>query len=402
MGLAATIIFIIAAPWLESVFNIPDLGRLLSIASLSFPFVTMNNAFVSYLNAVRKMKLYAAFEIYRKGIILAFTLLFVWMGYGIQGAIMALVVAPISVTIIQEIYHRKLFNYTFKRYKECTKRLFAFGSKLFADSIVGMVNTNLAIFLIGFYLLDSDVGIYAIATMFFTLLVMVPSAIQKIAYPALSEYYSKQKFPSMKKLMETTMRFSFVFISIICFILIFFVDDIISLIFPGKPIFLNAIAAFRIIAVMGLLYMSIMPSSVVFSSMGRPDIPLKITTLNLIINITCCVILIPRDISLFGLQLGGINGAAIAYGISMLFSSIALIILVKRLVPIDIQFGNIIAGILSFIISIVLSYVAVTKFSLDGNIVGAIVIAIFSVCLYYFGIVTFGGFKTAVSILKNK
>lgn len=402
MGLGAMVLFIIIAPWLESIFNIPNLGGLLRIAAISFPFVTANNSFTAYLNAVRRMKSYAAFEIYRKGIVVVFTIIFIWMGMGIPGAVWALVVAPVSVTIAQIVLQGKYFSFKMARYRECTKRLYKFGSKLFADNIVGLLNTNIATLLIGFYLLDSDVGIYAIATMFFSILLMVPSAIQRIAYPALSEYYSKQKFTSMKKLMETTMRFSFVFLSIICFILIFFVDDLISLVFPGKSDFLIAITPFRIIAIMGLLYLSIMPSNVLFNSIGRPDIPLKITIINLIINTSCAMFLIPRDITFFGLQIGGLNGAAISFGITLLFSSLVSILLVRHFAPIKIRYWNVLIGMAIFVFLLILSYVIMTQFSIDANIIGAIFIPIFSFGLYYFGIVSMGGIKKAMSVLRKK
>jgi len=399
LGLAAMAVFLIASPWLESVFNIPDLANLLRIASLSFPFVAANNAFVSYLNAVRRMKSYAAFEIYRKGIVVVFTIIFIWMGMGIPGAVWALVVAPVSVTIAQLAIHRKYFSYTFARYRECTKKLYAFGSKLFAANIVGTLNTQAATLLIGFYLLDSDVGIYAVAVMFMHLLTMLPISIQKITYPAISEYYSKQKYESMKKMIETTMRFTFVFLSIISLILIFYVDDIISLIFPGKTSFLGAVNAFRILATICVLYGSWISIGAIFTSMGKPDIPLKISIVNLFINVMLLIILVPMDFVIFGFQVGGIYGAAIALGVTQMVGIIILIILMNKYVPIPLNFKMQYLGGLFFVIMLFIAYLATSY--IDGNVVGAIVISVFSLGLYRFGIVPMRGFRKAIMMLKK-
>jgi len=402
MGLGAMILFIIIAPWLESIFNIPDLGGLLRIAAISFPFVTANNSFTAYLNAVRRMRSYAAFEIYRKGIVVVFTIIFIWVGMGIPGAVWALVVAPVSVTVAQLVLQRKYFYFRIARYKECTKKLYTFGSRLFADNIVGQLNTNVATLLIGYFLLDSDVGIYAVALMFFHLFVLVPGAIQRISYPALSEYYSKQRYASMKKLMETTMRFSFMFLSIICLVMVFFIDDAIMIFFPGKAAFLASISTFRIIALLGFVYATLLPASVVFLAIGRPDIPLKITVFNLIINTVASIILIPLDISILGVQIGGINGAAISYGLSMVFSAVIIIAIIKEKTPIRIRFTHLAYGLPVFYLGLMLSFLMVTRFSISENLVGIIVISLFSACLYYFGIVTKGGFKTVMGIMNRR
>jgi O-antigen/teichoic acid export membrane protein len=400
MGLAATVLFIIIAPWLESIFNIPDLARLLRIASLSFPFVTANNSFVSYLNGIRKMKSYAAFQIYRKGIVIVFTVLFIWMGLGIPGAVWALVMAPLSVTVAQIILQKRYFNPTFLRYKECTKKLYTFGGKLFAANIVITFNSQLAPLLIGFYLLDSDVGIYTVAIMFVAFLNMLPGSIQTITYPAISEYYSKQNYVSMKKMMETTMRFSFVFFSVISLILIFYADDLISLIFPGKSEFLGAVSVFRILAICSVLYGSLISIGAIFTSMGRPDIPLKISCITILINFAFLALLIPMDTHLFGFQVGGINGAAIAYSITMFFNVFIHIILIKKMVPIDIDFKKQYIGSAFFLLIIALAFLASPY--IEGNLVGLIVIPIFSIGLYYFGIITRGGFNTILSMLRKK
>lgn len=399
MGLAATIIFIVASPWLESIFNIPDLGRLMSIAALSFPFVTMNNVFVSYLNAIRKMKLYAVFEIYRKGVVIVFTIIFIWIGLGIPGAVWALVVAPVSVTIIQEAYHGKLFNYTFKRYKECTKRLFTFGSQIFASNMVGMITSQAATLLIGFYMLDSDVGIFSVALVFSGALIMLPTAIQKITYPAISEYHSKQKFDSMKKMMETTMRFSFVFLAIVSLVSIFYIDDMISLIFPGKDAFMGAVDAFRIMAVIGVLYGFLTPIGAVFTSIGRADIPLKISIFNLIITMVLLFLLVPLNMVFLGFQIGGINGAALVFSVTQLLNVLINIALIKKIVPVHIDFKMMYLGSALFIGITALAYFATPY--LSGNIIGAIVIPLFSIGLYFFGIINIGEFKKAVSMMRK-
>jgi O-antigen/teichoic acid export membrane protein len=172
------------------------------------------------------------------------------------------------------------------------------------------------------------------------------------------------------------------------------------LIFPEKAVFLGAVPAFRLLAVIGVLYGYIIPVGAVFTSMGRPDIPLKITIFNLIITIVLLVLLVPLDMIFLGFQIGGINGAALAFGVTMLFNVLIHIILIKKMVPIHINFRMMFLGSVLFLGVMGLAYFASNY--INGNVVGAIIIPIFSVCLYYFGIVTMGGFKKAISMLKKQ
>lgn len=401
MGLAATILFIIAAPWLESIFNIPDLANLLRIASLSFPFVTLNNVFVSYLNGVRRMKWYAAFEIYRKGIVLVFTMILVWLGMGIPGAVWALVIAPVSVTAAQLVIHKRLFSYTLARYKECTKKLFGFGSKLFAANIIGQINTQAATLLIGFYLLDSDVGVYAVALMFFNLLIMVPLSIQRITYPAISEYFSKQRFQSIKIMVESTMKYSFLYLSLMCLLIFFYVDDIISIIFPGKATFISAVDTIIILVMMTIFYASLIPIGSIFSSIGKPDISMILSIVRFPITVLLSIILIPSNIQFHGIQLNGINGAAIAFGLTEIISAFFVIIFIKKLIPITIQFKSLYIGTITLFCTILFAYASITYLPISSNLLGGIIILIFFVGIFPLGVISRKEIDDFICMLKK-
>jgi len=400
LGLAATIIFVVAAPWLESIFNIPDLGNLLRIASISFPFVTMNNVFVSYLNAVRKMKLYAAFEIYRKGIVVIFTIIFIWMGLGIPGAVWALVVAPISVTIAQEAYHRKLFMYTFKRYRENTKKLFNFGVRIFVASILGTINWSTPTFLIGFYLLDADVGVFAVAFMFLNLFLMLPGSIQRITFPMLSQYYFKYNYISMKKAIETVVHVTFVLLAILSIFLFFFIDDMISLLFPGKIVFLEAVFLIKMITILGVPYCTISSIEHFFISIGKPNIALYISAVRLGLTFVIGIILVPLNYHVLGIQIGGLNGAAISFGTSLIISAFIYLFIMKRHIPIPLNLNSFYGGFGLFLFFIALSLIITNLLPGFENLIGILISIFLTMILYILIVLPLGGLKSLLAIKR--
>lgn len=400
LGCVASLILFIISPYLESIFNIPNLGYLLKIVSFSFPFIIVNNVFIGLLNAHRMMSHYAAFEIFRKGIVLLFTLIFFWLGHGVAGAVMALVVSPVAVTILVLAYHHKVFKFRLNHFKKCTKRLTRFGSKIYFANAVGMINSQAAILLIGFYLTDTDVGIYAIVLMFFNLLVMLPRAMQRVTFPAISTYFAQKRISSIKKMMEVTMRFSFVLISIISLILIFYIDDVITLIFPEKDSFLLAVMPLRILAVMGLLYGTMVPVGSVFAAVGKPEIPLKMTLIQAGVSIGTALLLIPTTLNILGMNIGGINGAAISLGISVMVLVLLFFIFIRTKLRIYLKIGFIATGFLLFIGTIGIAYLLMSQLGMDGNITGVILIPVYTACLYYLGIVGKDDFEKFKNIIN--
>ncbi len=387
LGFIATIVLFIASPTIESIFNIPNLSHHLRIVSLSFPFLLMNNIFVGLFNGLRLMKHYALFEITRRSVLLFTTILFVWLGYGLSGAIIAMVISPIAITIMVLFYQRKMFTFRLKYYVKYTKKLIKFGSQLYFANAATMINSEAAILLIGFYLTDQHVGIYAVLLMFFNLMVVLPRAMQRVALPTLSTYFREKKKKLVSKLMESFIKFSFVFLSIISLILIVFIGDIIALIFPGKETFLLAITPLRILVIIGLLWSTIVPVIIVYVAAGRPEIPLKISLVKTGTNVTLALFLVPISFTIIGLDIGGINGAVIALGVSLILELILFFIFLNPCLRLKINVKFILTGFLFFICVTSSIFMFSSHFEINQNLIGTLMIIIYGLGLY-FGILT--------------
>ncbi len=396
----ATLFFI--APYIETFFDLPNLAHYLRLISLAFPFIIFNNVFISLLNGLRKMNCYAGFELLRNGGILVFTLIFVWQGYGVEGAVLALVIAPPIATVGALIVHSKFFHFRLKNFGKTAKKIFKFGRQLYFANVTSIINAQAATLLIGFYLTDIDVGVYAIVLMFFNFLMMFPMAVQKITYPAISSYFAEKKIGIIKELVHTLLRFSFTFLSLLCLFLLFYVDDLIALVFPGKDTFLMAVQPLRILILLGLMYAVIVPISIVFTSAGRPDVPFKISIVKAATNIGLGIILIPLAVPVLSLDIGHLNGATLAIGSSYIVEVVLFFLMLRPCLGLRIQKKFLAMGISLFALTVIIAYLLVTMAEINENWIGLLLIPIYAVLLFVFGIITKDSLRLIAKVISGK
>lgn len=341
LGLILTAIIFVISDTLESIFNISNLSVLLRIVALIFPFLLINNALMNVLNGLRKMRLYAVAEIFRRGSILIFTFIFVFLGFGVKGAVWGLVIPAAITTALLLLISKDYLYLSLSKFVETSKTLFSFGSKVFAANILGTINTRADMLFIGFFLLDKDVGIYAVAVMFVHFIMIIPQAVQRITYPAISELWAKNSHKAIENMVNKTMKFTFIFLMPIGILLFFFSKDIIQLIYFNRPHdeFLPAITPLNILIIGVIIRGPLVSVGAALSSIGKPEYTLYVVILITITNICLNILLIP---------LYGINGAAVATSISFVLGAIVGIYYREKLLKIKIQLNYfVIVGLIS-------------------------------------------------------
>ena len=197
-----------------------------------------------------------------------------------------------------------------------TKELVKFGGQLFLASAIWMINTRADMLLVGYFLMDKDVGIYAIAVAFSSVFQMIPGIISTVTYPMMSEYNSKGLHKANEILMNKTMKYVLIFSSIAGILIIFLARDIIFWILGAE--FLPAVVPLTILVFIIIFYGSLAATGSAFSAAGRPDIAFKVNLVMLVPNLGLDILLIPRL---------GIIGAAIGTATAMLIGSILSIYL---------------------------------------------------------------------------
>ena len=296
---------------LAGIFNMPELTDLIKIVAFALPFLVVNNTLLGLLNGLREMKSYSLRAVIRSALLLGFTILLIGIGFGIKGAILALLLSEVGTLFLLIFISRNFFHFVIQDYVKTTKDVVKFGSQLFLASAIYLVNTRADMLLVGYFLMDKDVGIYAIAVAFASVFQMIPGTISTVTYPMMSEYNNKGMHQANKLLINKTMKYVLIASSIVGILIIFSAHDIIFWLLG--PEFLPAVMPLTILIFIMLFFGSLAATSSAFSAAGRPDISFKLNLMRLVPNIALDILLIPRL---------GITGAAIATAVSLFIGGI--------------------------------------------------------------------------------
>jgi O-antigen/teichoic acid export membrane protein len=107
---------------LAGIFNMPELADLIKIVAFSLPFLVVNNALLGLLNGLREMKSYSLRTVIRSALLLGFTILLVGVGFGIKGAVLALLLSEVRNTISVNIHLQEFFLFCYTRLCKNNKR----------------------------------------------------------------------------------------------------------------------------------------------------------------------------------------------------------------------------------------------------------------------------------------
>lgn len=198
------------------------------------------------------------------------------------------------------------------------KQIISTSFPMLIASSFGMLMNWTDVLMLGYFQDESSVGIYNVSNRVATVVSIILVSINTIAAPKFVEFYTKNDFAGLEKIVQQTTK------------LIFFttLPIIVILILAGIPI-LNLFGneftvgySVLLMLIFGQLVNSVSGSvGYIMQMTDNQKIFQNVVMLSAILNIVLNSILIPRY---------GINGAAFASMTSMVFWNITLVILIKR------------------------------------------------------------------------
>jgi len=273
------------------------------------------------------MRTYAYLVILRSFLMILFIVALVWLGFGVEGAVFGMVVSVAAGCILGLYFSKKYLHLNFQGFLQNVKKLVLFGSQVFGANAVNLIANQADIILIGYFLAATEVGYYGIAVSISMLFLIIPLAIQRISYPAASEYWSKNNHQALQKMIDKSMKYSACIVLPLGLGVGFFAGEITTTVFGAE--FIYAALPLSILLIARVIRGStIIPIGASFSAIGRPDIGLKLDALSTVLNIGLNILLIPRF---------GIAGAAMATTTSLLVGTVIFVILLPRMVGVKID-----------------------------------------------------------------
>lgn len=370
-GVVASIILFVLSDKFASMFDTPSLSPLLKIYAVIFPFSLAYEIIMGLFNGLREMKYYSFINTFQGILTFSFIIAFLFLGFGVKGALVGTMLAVIASMSISAIGMRKFVHFTSSNYKKYTKKLTFFGSQLMLANAINIINYRADILLIAYFLTATDVGYYAVAVSMSRFFWRIPQSIQMIAYPATSEYWAKDKISSLNKMIDKSMKYSACFLLIVGLGTWFFAKEIIVFLF-GQA-FSSSILPFQILVIGTAIYGIVIPIGGTLAGIGRPDLSLKIGAAAATANVILNVLLIPRF---------GIAGAAAATITSFIIIVILFIYFIIKLTKVNIG----VKWYASLFTITLLAMAVFSRFSewINSYFLGSLILSIYAIIIFLF------------------
>ncbi len=326
MGL---MMFIAAAPIANHFFHMPQLGPLLRIIAISLPFIALEKATLGFMVGLRRMRTYAALQIFQNVLMVILTVVLVIIGYGLIGAVFALVVSIVLTSLISVFIIRKSLTIPGTlQFPQLVKMLTIFGVYVVLANGIDLINANAGNVILGYFMTDVDVGLYGTAITLFSVIRQPAAAIQTITSSTIATYWGRGEIEKIENLVNKVMKYVAAVMIPIGFVAVFFAREIITIIFGAE--YAAAALPFQILvvgAVIGAIQASV---GTVLSSTAYVNMIFKLGGIAVVANTMLNWLLVPRL---------GMSGAAIGTTVSILVVVLLNLYFAQRLVRIRIDWA---------------------------------------------------------------
>ena len=326
LGIGFIALFYFSSGIFAEVFNMPGLSGLIKTLSPVFPFALVGGSLLGLLNGLREMKKYAAATIVQSVLMVIVTVTLIYYGFGVAGAVIGVVLSSVGFCLYLIFVSRDYFEITFSEYVPTTKKMLKFGSQMFGADAINMINYQADTLLIGYFLTATDIGYYAVAVGLSRFFWLIPQAIQKISYPATSEYWANNNHSALQTMIDKSMKYTACILLPIGLGVGFFAKDIVTTIFGMG--FVHAVLPLQILIIGTVIFGLVKAIGGSLPGIGRVDVNIKVTAFGAMVNVILNLLLIP---------IYGIIGAAIATTTSFIIIAVLFIYLTITIMHIKID-----------------------------------------------------------------
>lgn len=287
------------------IFYIPALSAPLKIVSFLAPFAVIGSVVGGVLLGYGIIRQRLISDVLFPFLYLILAVVSVLLGLHLDGILYSFVLSGIVISILATAYGiRKIGAAPFlpvggRRHKELLK----FSIPLLASTIMSMALMWADTLMIGRYGTPVAVGTYNVSVSLVKLLLFPLSAVGYVFLPIAGEIYARNKKEDLKRVYQVLTKWVFAATLPIFFILFFFPEMTIKLLFGGR--FVDASLSLRILAVGFMVNAFLGTNGMLLTVLGLTKTIMNISVGGAIINVALNYILIKR----LGM---GITGAAIA------------------------------------------------------------------------------------------
>jgi O-antigen/teichoic acid export membrane protein len=274
LGLASTLILFFLAEPLSYVLKNPDVRVPIQIGSFTLFFVLIGNLFYGALQGWQKMNYYAFGTITDKLTKFVLSLILLWLGFGLFGAVGALIFSFCVVAILLSLLYRKIGPICLSKFDwNIAKTLISFGTPVFVTSIAGIFLGWTDSLMIGYFMSEEWVGYYNAVLPILWILGLAISSLAAMLFPTFSELRASGSL-YIEKVLNRSLKYAFYLLIPICAGGLILAEPIVKILFGQS--YAPASAAFQVL-IFGALFLGLRYiTDSYLSGIGRPGIIAKI------------------------------------------------------------------------------------------------------------------------------
>lgn len=372
-----------------NIFHNPDLIIFLKLFSITIPLSVLLSLLVATIKAYEKIGWFSfIYNILQNFVKVAAIIILIALGFKINAIIFSYILGVASAALVaffvckynlpDDIFKKSDLNRKTKI--KTSKEVFSYSWPLLFFGFVYLLFYWTDSFMVGFLKTATDVGIYTTAINISSLLIIIPDLFMGLFFPLITKEYSRKNLKIIKQLSQQVGKWIFTLTLPILILIFIFPGAFINFLFGSQ--YIQAENALRYLSI-GLFFTAIFTvSNNLLYTIGKSKIILFDIVIATIINIVLNFVLITRY---------GINGAAIATMISLIFLNLLFLFQARHytsIVPLKRKITRVFA--VSLISTAIL---LIMKFQLKViNIPILILLSVFFILFYFFLIFITSGF----------
>ena len=343
----------------------------------SIPLILLtvtNQVMREYLRAFQEMKKYTVFQLMQTIGEIIFTSFLVLSGFGLLGAIYALLIAHTCTTAIGIIWIKPNIKITMPSFSTI-KPYFPFALPLLPVAL-GHILINVGDrYVIGYFLGSGSVGIYSASYSIGLLLSFFFAPIPIVLFPTISNLFENNKIEEIKKHLQYSLKF-FLMLAIPSFFGLLILSKSILVTLTTQE-FLQGYMIVPVIALSIMVYNISDLNNQIITLFKKTKVSAVINIIAALLNIIMNVVLIP---------IYGIMGAAVSTLITFVFHLIATSVLGYHRIPYKIEIKFIVKCIISSIVMF-----SVLWLCMQYEITNLLVLVLVGVVFYFISLFVFRG-----------
>lgn len=170
-----------------SVFSSPELAYGIFIATISLPFFNWNKNFMAYATGIRDQKLFANIRSFRWVVIITWITMVILLSKDQKWLYFSFLFSELLIFFFSLLRFSNLFTIEFK-FSDLKNHL-TFGLKSFTAEVFSILNDKLDLIIIGYFLANSEVGVYSFFIFFSKSLYIFPGILQQNINPIIGKHW---------------------------------------------------------------------------------------------------------------------------------------------------------------------------------------------------------------------